>query len=122
MEQDLESATTGRAPVVTIRYWAAIRAAAGIAEERYEVATLDALLAAARQRHADVPRFASILAICSLLVDERPLGNRDPSEVALGDGNVVDALPPFAGGSPPPESKQVRRAASDTAGLDSSTL
>jgi molybdopterin converting factor small subunit len=98
VEQDLESATTGRAPVVTIRYWAAIRAVAGIAEERYEVATLDALLTAARQRHADVPRFASVLGICSLLVGEQPLGNRNASEVALRDGDVVDALPPFAGG------------------------
>jgi molybdopterin converting factor small subunit len=98
VEQDLESSTTGRAPLVTIRYWAAIRAAAGTAEEQFEAGTLDALLAAARARHEDVPRFASVLGICSLLISERPLGDRDPSDVALRDGDVIDALPPFAGG------------------------
>jgi sulfur-carrier protein len=98
VEEDLDSALKGPAPAVTLRYWAAIRAAAGVAEERYEAATLDALLAAARRRHADQPRFGSVLEICSLLVGEHPVGRRDPAEVALKSGDVVDALPPFAGG------------------------
>lgn len=83
---------------MTLRYWAAIREIAGCAEEQFAATTVADLLAAAGERHADQRRFAPVLAICSLLVRDRPLGTRDPSDVALEDGSVVEALPPFAGG------------------------
>lgn len=83
----------------TIRYWAAAKAAAGVAEETYEAATLAEALDAARERHAERPDFARVLRRCSYLVDDQPVGTRDPETVALTDGGTVEVLPPFAGGA-----------------------
>ncbi len=83
---------------VTVHYWAAARAAAGLHEETYEgVETLADLLAAARDRHpdGDLPR---VLLRCSYLVDETSPGTRPHAQVPLRDGSVVEVLPPFAGG------------------------
>jgi len=82
----------------TLRYWAAAKEAAGSAEETYDAETLEEALAAARERHAGRPRFAEVLARSSFLVDGAPVGVRDHASVALADGNVVEVLPPFAGG------------------------
>jgi hypothetical protein len=51
-----------------------------------------------RARHADAPRFADIVGICSVLVGSTPVGTRAPEQVALRPGDVVELLPPFAGG------------------------
>lgn len=83
---------------VTLRYWAAIRAAAGIPEEVVEADTLADALAEARAVHADSPRFAAVLDICAVVVDGTPAGSRDRSAIALHDGSAVELLPPFAGG------------------------
>lgn len=101
MERPATAATRGAAPVpplVTVRYWAAARAAAGLAEEQLPGATLAEVLAAARTAHASRPRFTHVVGVCSFLVGDEPVGRRDPATVALADGDVVDVLPPFAGG------------------------
>lgn len=85
-------------PVVTIRYWAAAKAAAGTAEEPYRATTLAQALEQARTRHADRPRFARVLAHCSFLVDGTPVGRRGHDAVPLAEGGTVEVLPPFAGG------------------------
>ncbi len=85
-------------PVVTVRYWAAVRAAAGVSEERLPGATLAAVLGEARKAHSSQPRFGHVLAACSFLIGDVPVGGRDPSTVAVQEGDVVEALPPFAGG------------------------
>jgi len=85
-------------PVVTIRWWAAAKAAAGCAEEMVEADRLDLALGEARQRHADSPDFARVLARCSFLVDGVAVGSRPHNEVLLEDRVIVEALPPFAGG------------------------
>ncbi|WP_406200433.1 MoaD/ThiS family protein [Kitasatospora sp. NBC_01560] len=82
----------------TIRYWAAAKSEAGLAEEPYEAATLAEALAAARQRHADRPKLVRLLGHCSYLVDGSPVGGRDHATVALTEGGSVEVLPPFAGG------------------------
>ncbi|MGW6918789.1 MoaD/ThiS family protein [Kitasatospora sp. NPDC054939] len=82
----------------TIRYWAAAKAEAGLAEEPYEAATLAEALDAARQRHADRPGFGRVLGHCSYLVDGAQVGARDHATVALSEGGTVEVLPPFAGG------------------------
>jgi molybdopterin converting factor small subunit len=79
-----------------IRYWAAAREAAGVAEEPYDAATLADALAAARAAHDE--RFANVLARCSFLVDDAPVGGREHAAVELLDGNTIEVLPPFAGG------------------------
>lgn len=83
---------------VLVRYWAAAREAAGTTEERLDAGTLEQLLAAIRVRHADRPRLAEVLTVCSVLVDGVPTAGRDPAVVVLDDGAEVDLLPPFAGG------------------------
>ncbi|GGV17319.1 MULTISPECIES: MoaD/ThiS family protein [Streptomycetaceae] len=82
----------------TIRYWAAAKAAAQVAEEPYRAATLAEALAGVRQRHADLPRLIQVLGHSSFLVDGAPVGGRDHASVALTEGGTVEVLPPFAGG------------------------
>jgi sulfur-carrier protein len=92
------SVSTFPAPRVRIRYWAAAKAAAGVADEVVEARTVAEALAAARAAHAAEPRFDKILSVCSFLLAEAPLGNRDFADVAVADGDLLDVLPPFAGG------------------------
>jgi len=82
-----------------VRYWAAARAAAGVPAERVPAGSLARVLEAARAAHAATPRFAEVLAVCSVLVDEHPVGRRDHATVDVPAGSTVDLLPPFAGGS-----------------------
>jgi len=84
---------------VTVRYWAAARAAAGVAQDELTGTTVSEVLAAARDRHGDQPRFGPVLAVCSLLLGDRPLGSLDLADVGVRDGDVLEVLPPFAGGT-----------------------
>jgi molybdopterin synthase sulfur carrier subunit len=86
-----------------IRYWAAARDAAGVAEESYNARTLAEALAAAgagaRGSGGDRgAQFARVLALSSYLVDGAPAGTRDPAVIELTEGGTVEVLPPFAGG------------------------
>ena len=86
---------------VTVRYWAAARAAAGVDAEPVPVdegATLADVLAEVRSRHGAQSRLADVLAVCSVLVGDRPVGSRAPEDVRLAAGDTVELLPPFAGG------------------------
>lgn len=82
--------------LTTVRYWAALKDAAGTAEDQVDASTLAEALAGVRALHD--ARFAEVLARCSLLVDGAQVGHRDHAEVALAGGGEVDCLPPFAGG------------------------
>jgi len=79
---------------VTLRYWAAAREAAGHAEERLDASSAADLRA---QLAARGGRLAAITAISTLLLAD---GSRlaAGSDRPLGDGDVVEVLPPFAGG------------------------
>lgn len=77
---------------VTLRYWAAARAAAGVAEETCLAATVAEALEQAARRHGD--RLARVLPGCAVLVGSV----RAHPDTALHDGDVVELLPPFAGG------------------------
>lgn len=86
---------------VTVRYWAAARAAAGVEAETVPVgdgATLADVLAEVRARHGARSRLADVLAVCSVLVGDRPVGSRAPEDVPVWPGETVEMLPPFAGG------------------------
>ena len=76
---------------VTVRYWAGAREAAGRDEE---VVTADAVGDLVQQLARRTPGLAEVLSVSSLLVGG--LGAA-PSR-ALGDGETVEVLPPFAGG------------------------
>jgi molybdopterin synthase sulfur carrier subunit len=86
---------------VTVRYWAAARAAAGVDSDEVPVAagaTVGDVLGAVQRLHADRPRLRDVVAVCSVLVEDRPLGTRDPDAVPISPGQTVELLPPFAGG------------------------
>lgn len=80
---------------MTVRYFAAARAAAGFDDEIIAVApgtTVGALVHTLGDRD---PELAKVLSRCSYLCDGiavRDLG------MTLGDAQTVDVLPPFAGG------------------------
>lgn len=81
--------------MLTVRYWAAARAAAGAAEEQATGGTaLSALIAELSSRHGE--RFAAVLERCSFLIDGEQL-RRGTDRMLPADG-IVDILPPFAGG------------------------
>lgn len=79
--------------VGTVRYWAAARAAAGVAEEPFDAATLGEVLDAAAAAHGAALR--RVFAVASFLVD----GSRAGRDLLLPDGATVEVLPPFAGGA-----------------------
>ncbi|GAB2676507.1 MoaD/ThiS family protein [Kribbella swartbergensis] len=78
-------------PEVTIRYFAAARAAAGESSATAEAASIRELISTVS---AGRPELARVLGICTFLLDGR---RADPS-TPLHPGAQVDALPPFAGG------------------------
>lgn len=92
---------------VTLRYWAAAKHAAGVAEETLSADTLGGALAAALRAREQAAAsgqadrqaaLRSVLARSSFLVDGNPVGGRAPEAVLLEDAAVVEVLPPFAGG------------------------
>ena len=93
----------GRDGLVTVHYWAAARAAAGVSEDR--IATDGPLsLAEVRDRalalHPDAETLQRVIASCSVLIGDVPLGERraHPAAVTVQPGASVEFLPPFAGG------------------------
>jgi molybdopterin synthase sulfur carrier subunit len=84
--------------MVSVRYWAAAKPAAGVAEEVLTAGTLAEMLAAVLARHPATPALEGVLARSSFLIDGEQAGNRPPGSVILREGAVVEVLPPFAGG------------------------
>jgi len=83
----------------TVRFWASARAAAGVQEESHHAGSVGELLVAVlAARGEGGAALGRILPACSLLVDGAPVGRRDPAGVPLQGGEVVEVLPPFAGG------------------------
>ncbi|MCQ6269989.1 MoaD/ThiS family protein [Pseudarthrobacter sp. R1] len=88
---------------MNVRYFAAARAAAGVEEERFDLApgsTVADLLETVRsverpEPPAGTPPLPRILSRSSFLLNE--VAVRDHS-VVLNTDDVVDVLPPFAGG------------------------
>ncbi|KJL31131.1 MoaD/ThiS family protein [Microbacterium oxydans] len=77
--------------MIRVRYFAAAAAAAGTdAEERGERTLLD-LRAAIIAEH---PALVDILPRCAMMVD----GVRTDADRPLDDVQLIDVLPPFAGG------------------------
>ena len=86
--------------MVTIRYWAAAKEAAGVADESCAAGTLAEALAAVLARRDDGrgDRLRGVLARSSFLVDGAPAGVRRHEDITLAGSVVVEVLPPFAGG------------------------
>ncbi|MBK9474942.1 MAG: MoaD/ThiS family protein [Tetrasphaera sp.] len=95
-----EPAARQDAAVVTVRYWAGARAAAGVVEEVVEfpimagearLPTVGDVLTEVSARHTGL---GAVLSVCALLVDGHRVEPGDPAPV----GEVLEVLPPFAGG------------------------
>jgi sulfur-carrier protein len=89
--------------IVTLRYWAAAKEAAGVPEDKVEADTLatamaEGLLAAKDRRGDNADRLRLVMARSSFLIDGEPAGTRAPESILLPDDAVVEVLPPFAGG------------------------
>jgi molybdopterin converting factor small subunit len=83
---------------VTIRYWAAAKAVAGMPEESIEADTLgEALNTAVASRKPD-GRLAAVIARSSFLVNADPVGRADRESIMLDEDAIIEVLPPFAGG------------------------
>ncbi len=81
---------------VTVRYFAAAAAAAGLEAESLVLlpgATVDDLIRHCADLHG--PTLRTVLQRCSYLLDEIAVRDR---LVVLRSGQSVDVLPPFAGG------------------------
>lgn len=98
-------AGAGRIPVVTVRYWAAARDLAGRRDESISAGTLEDALRSLADSHG--PAMARILAACTYYLNGEAIEVRDhakgaqgvtPRTPRLSDGDVIEALPPFAGG------------------------
>lgn len=84
--------------MVTVRYWAAAKQAAGTAEENLAAGTLAEALAAVLARHGEDPELKTVLARSSFLIDGERAGGNGLEGVTLAEGAVIEVLPPFAGG------------------------
>jgi molybdopterin synthase sulfur carrier subunit len=82
---------------VTLRYWAAAKDAAGVAEQSVAADTLASALAQAGEP-AVREALGPVLARSSFLVDGTQVGRQAAESVQLSDGAVIEVLPPFAGG------------------------
>lgn len=79
---------------VTVRYFAAARAAAGVDEEPVTAgATVGGILSAIQVAHG--AELSRVLTRCSYLLDGVAVHGVD---TPTRDGSVLDVLPPFAGG------------------------
>jgi sulfur-carrier protein len=82
---------------LTVRYFAAARAATGVESESLPIPpdglTVDGALRALIDRHG--PALERVLGACSFLLDEVSVRSL---EARLSDKSVLDVLPPFAGG------------------------
>ncbi|UYM06913.1 MoaD/ThiS family protein [Solicola gregarius] len=83
---------------VTVRFWAAARAAAGQESQQVAAGTLAEVLAAVRAAHPGNTRLADVMAMCSVLIGDTPVTTSDPATVDVPAGSSVELLPPFAGG------------------------
>ena len=92
---ELETAVT----VVSIRFWAAARAAAGTSEVAVETSVPVTLAELVERVLVGRPeRLGAVLAGCSVLLGDQPVSTRDPADVLVAPGQTVEFLPPFAGG------------------------
>ena len=86
---------------IIVHYWASARAASGVNEDLISTEvplTLTEIRARALELHPDADTLERVIGVCSVLVDDEPVGKADPDTVRVRPGQSVEFLPPFAGG------------------------
>jgi molybdopterin converting factor small subunit len=81
----------GSPSLVTVRYWAGARAAAGVGSDEVAGGSVAEVAAAVAVLH---PALRPVLAASSFLIDGAAARQDDP----VPRGATVEVLPPFAGG------------------------
>lgn len=79
---------------ITVRFFAAARAAAGTDAANTSPGSLEAVTTALTDAY---PELTPVLPRCSFLLDGVAV-HGDPADVMVNDGSELDVLPPFAGG------------------------
>ena len=90
MSTGSEHSATGETGPITVRYWAAARSAAGVAEPTGSRSPAPSRSAEVVRRAAALhpgTRLADVLAVCSVLVGDRPVGTADPGDVVVAPGS-----------------------------------
>jgi molybdopterin synthase sulfur carrier subunit len=82
---------------VTVRFWASVRSAAGVVEDRFPAGTVAELLAEVGTRY---PATTELLPRCSVLLDAMAVHDLAGSgqDRPVRPGATMEVLPPFAGG------------------------
>jgi len=84
---------------VEVRYWAAAKAAAGLDAEVVSAFSVGQLVDDVVRRRPGNHEFGRVLSMSSLLVNGVTTGPvTEGASTPLSPGDVVDVLPPFAGG------------------------
>ena len=91
----METMSTTTTLSLTVRYFAAARAAAGTETESLRVATGTTVAALVESLATRGPELAKVLQRCSFLCDGIAVRDRSAE---LTNGQIIDVLPPFAGG------------------------
>ncbi len=90
-----EAPADGNGVQVTVRYFAAARAAAGAESETVVLRPGTTVAELVERLAVRGTRLATVLSRCSYLCDG--IAVRDEA-IALSSGDTIDVLPPFAGG------------------------
>jgi len=80
---------------VTVRFFAAARAAAGCDQILVEPGPLEQVI---QSMHAAFPALIAVTPQCSFLVDSLTAKRPETGTTTVRAGSTVDVLPPFAGG------------------------
>jgi molybdopterin synthase sulfur carrier subunit len=82
---------------VTVRFWASVRSAAGVVEDRFPAGTVAELLTEVGHRY---PATVELLPRCSILLDAMAVHDLAGSGQSrrVKPGATMEVLPPFAGG------------------------
>jgi len=80
-------------PQLTVRYFAAAKAATGVDSEIISATTVQDAITAICSRHGD--QLSAVVTACSFLLDGLTVHD---TALPLADDAELDVLPPFAGG------------------------
>jgi molybdopterin synthase sulfur carrier subunit len=86
--------------IISVRYWAAARSAAGVDGDELPVTgpiSLAEVVERLARLHPDT-RLLDVIGVCSVLLGDRPVATEDPGELLVPPGSTLEFLPPFAGG------------------------
>lgn len=83
---------------ITVRYWAAARAATGRHEDDFPFVRPLTVAELRSQVVARYPEADAVIGLCSVLVNDNPVNGAAAVGHQVHAGDSVEFLPPFAGG------------------------